>query len=341
MPLEYDVIIVGAGPVGLFAVFACGMVGLRVSLLDALPHTGGQCTALYPEKPIYDIPGYPQVLAGDLVNHLVKQMAPFKPDIFLNTPIGTLEGDAHQGWKVDTSQGKIKGRVLFLCTGPGAFSPKRPTIPGIQDFEGQSVLYRVDNPSGFSGKHVVITGGGDSAVDWSLLLCEYGAKVCLVHRRDRFRAQEASLVRLQDYLSTGKITLFTPYQVSGLEGENGWLHHVLVQHSSKETGKEIEWIRCDILLPCFGLEIQKSPFTDWGLSIDSGMLVTNPTTAQTSVTGIYAAGDCVTYPQKLKLIMTGFSEAVQGAHHLRKTHFAQRVYRFEHSTSLGVPNLCT
>ncbi|PPE04278.1 Ferredoxin--NADP reductase [Holospora curviuscula] len=324
----------GAGPVGLFTVFACGMVGLRVCVLDALHHIGGQCSALYPKKPIYDIPGYPSILAGELVESLARQMSPFKPDIFLNTPTGRLEQSVH-GWHMYTPQGTLNGRVIFLCTGPGAFTPKRPSIPGIQEFEPENVLYRIDDPSKFFGKHVVIAGGGDSAVDWSLLLCEQGAHVSLVHRRDTFRAQESSLIRLQNYLTTGKIKLFTPYQVMELKGMKGYLDKVRLQNDTRNS----QWIPCDILVPCFGLEVQKSPFESWGIAMEAGMIITQPTTSQTSNSSIYAAGDCVTYPEKLKLIMTGFTEAVQGAHHLRRTHFSERTYRFEHSTSVGVPNM--
>ncbi|ETZ05136.1 MULTISPECIES: NAD(P)/FAD-dependent oxidoreductase [Holospora] len=333
-PFHYDVIIIGAGPVGLFSVFACGMVGLRVGLFDALSALGGQCSALYAKKPIYDIPGHPSLLAGELIDRLIKQMAPFNPGIFLQTPISTLEKDLEKGWSVTTSCEKIKGRVILICTGAGAFTPKRPAIPFIENFEHQNVLYCVDHPDRFSGKRVVIAGGGDSAVDWSLLLSQKGAQVFLVHRRNKFRAQEASLARLDSYISEGKIKLFAPCQVIGLEGNNGKLQKIHLQHAFDQT----QWVDCDFFIPCFGLEIQKSPFETWGIQLNSGMIVTCPSTGQTSVSGIYAAGDCVTYPEKLKLIMTGFSEAMQAAHHLRKTHFSERSYRFEHSTSTGVPS---
>ncbi|ETZ06809.1 ferredoxin--NADP reductase [Holospora obtusa F1] len=333
--LHYDVVVLGAGPVGLFSVFACGMVGLRVGIFDALPHIGGQCSALYAEKPIYDIPGHSALSAKELIERLSEQIAPFNPSIFLKTPISTLEKNSEHEWTVFTPCTQIKCRTILLCTGAGAFTPKRPSIPFIQDFEQKSVFYRVENLSQFSGKKVMIAGGGDSAVDWSLLLCQEAAEVLLVHRRTSFRAHDASLEKLHTCIAQEKIKLFAPCQIIGLKGENGHLHQVHLHYSSGKT----HWVDCDMLLPCFGLEIQKSPFESWGVQLSSGLIVTSSTTGETSVPGIYAAGDCVTYPEKLKLIMTGFSEAVQAAHHLRKTHFSERSYRFEHSTSGGIPRI--
>ena len=332
MHTNYDVIIIGAGPVGLFGAFACGMVGLRACLVDALPQVGGQCSALYAAKPIYDIPAYSSILAGTLIQNLQEQMAPFKPDVYLNAAAVNLEKDDAK-WVLDIAPHTVTGRAILLCTGAGAFTPKRPAIPNIESFEACSVLYTVDEPQMFSGKRVVIAGGGDSAVDWSLLLCDHGAEVCLVHRRSTFRAQEASLSLLQEQLKSGKVRLFAPCQVSALEGDNSQLRRIQLH----KGGQEYDWISCDVLLPCFGLETQKSPFEAWGIELKSGLIVTNPTTGETSVPGIYAAGDCVSYPEKLKLIMTGFAEVSQAAHHIRKHCFTERVYKFEHSTSLGVP----
>lgn len=332
MILDYDVVVLGAGPVGLFSVFACGMVGLRVGMVDALPEVGGQCSALYASKPIYDIPGHPSILAGTLIDCLKRQIEPFKPEIFLDAPVCDIKNE-NGIWHVHRHDVILTGRAILICTGAGAFAPKRPSIPNIEYFEHTSVVYRVDNPKHFAGKRVVIVGGGDSAVDWSLLLCEHDAKVSLVHRRDVFRAQESSLALLKSHLDSGKIKLFAPCQVTSLDGSNCQLARIELQHATQGNS----WIECDILLPCFGLETQKSPFESWGLSVKAGLVVTTPTTGESSVFGIYAAGDCVSYPEKLKLIMTGFSEVTQAAHHIRKTHFSERVYRFEHSTSLGVP----
>lgn len=333
MSTHYDVIIIGAGPVGLFGAFACGMVGLKTCLIDALSQVGGQCSALYASKPIYDIPAYPSILAGTLIQKLEEQIKPFNPDIYLNTSAAQLLREEAL-WTLCIPPHEVTARAILLCTGAGAFTPKRPAIPNIQAFEEQSVLYRVDDPQAFRGKRVVIAGGGDSAVDWSLLLCDQGAEVFLVHRRDTFRAQEASLSLLHAHLQSGKIRLFAPCQVSGLDGSNGQLTRVQLQ----KNPQEFFWVDCDVLLPCFGLETQKSPFESWGVTLKSGMIVTNPVTGETSVPGIYAAGDCVSYPEKLKLIMTGFAEVSQAAHHIRKHCFSERVYKFEHSTSIGVPS---
>jgi thioredoxin reductase (NADPH) len=268
-----------------------------------------------------------------LIQKLEAQIKPFNPDVYLNVSAVQLVRE-EASWILDIAPHALSARAILLCTGAGAFTPKRPAIPNIQDFEENSVLYRVDDPKAFRGKRVMIAGGGDSAVDWSLLLCNEGAEVCLVHRRDTFRAQEASLSLLQAHLRSGKIRLFAPCQVSGLDGSNGQLSRIQLQTG----GQELSWVQCDVLLPCFGLETQKSPFESWGITLKSGMIMTNPVTGETSVPGIYAAGDCVSYPEKLKLIMTGFSEVSQAAHHIRKHCFAERVYKFEHSTSLGVPS---
>src|SRR6185369_1964670 len=328
-----DVVIIGAGPVGLFAVFECGMVKLNCHVVDALDQVGGQCTALYPEKPIYDIPGHPRIDAAVLVEQLKAQAEPFKPVYHLNQQVEGL-AKTDSGWQVTTSIGTvIDCKAVIVAAGVGAFGPNRPPLAGIEAFEGTSVLYYVKQREALRGKRVVIAGGGDSAVDWALLLADIAARVSVVHRRPKFRAAPENAERLRQLGESGALDLVIPFQLSGLEGNGKQLSAVLVENLDG-TKRRLE---ADVLLPFFGLAMNLGPIADWGLNLDQNRIVVDPATAATSVPGIYAIGDISHYPGKLKLILSGFSEAAMAAHAIHPIVHPGEVLHFEYSTTKGVP----
>ena len=332
---QTDVVIVGAGPVGLFAVFECGMVRLKCHVVDVLDDIGGQCTTLYPEKPIYDIPGFPKVDAAELIVRLRAQAAPFKPVYHLGEQVQALEPQTGGFWRLTTSKGTtIQARAVIVAAGVGAFGPNRPPLEGIEAYEGTSVFYYVTQRETFRGKKVVIAGGGDSAVDWALSLSEIAAKVSVVHRRDKFRAAPESEARLKALVQAGKIDLVVPYQLQGLEGAGGELTSVIV--SSLDGGtKRIE---ADRLLPFFGLSMSLGPIAEWGLALERGQLAVEATTLATSKPGIFGVGDVVAYPGKLKLILTGFAEAAIAARSAYALIHPETPLHFEYSTTAGVPD---
>jgi thioredoxin reductase (NADPH) len=331
---ETDVAIVGAGPVGLFAVFECGMLRMRCHVVDTLPAPGGQCSALYPEKPIYDIPGYPEIEAQTLIDRLAAQAAPFQPTYHLGQQVVRLEQFEGVGFALGTSAGvTIRAKAVILAAGAGAFGPNRPPLAGIERYEGTSVFYLVGRRDAFAGKRVVIAGGGDSAVDWALSLAMVAAKVMVVHRRPKFRAAPESAAKLQALADDGVIDLVVPYQLEALEGEDGRLSAVIVA----DLDGGIRRLEADILLPFFGLSMELGPIADWGLALDRRHVVVEPATAATSVPGIFAIGDIVTYPGKLKLILSGFAEAAQAAHAAFPLVHPGAALHFEYSTSKGVP----
>lgn len=331
---QTDVAIIGAGPVGLFAVFQCGMLGLKTHVFDALDMVGGQCSALYPEKPIYDIPGYPKVMAADLIGALEAQARPFQPEWHLGRPVTHLQRLEDGRWHLKNSQGdEVTCGAVLIAAGVGAFGPHRPPLEGLESFEGQSVFYYVKERAFFQGKRVVIAGGGDSAVDWALSLSEVASHVSVVHRRSKFRAAPASEAQLQDYARQGRIQLVIPYQLKGLEGQDGQLERVIVEDLEGGT----KALRADVLLPFFGLAMTLGPIAEWGLALERQQILVAPQHQTTSLPGIYAAGDICTYPGKLKLILCGFSEVAMAAHHIRSYLHPDRVWHFEYSTTQGVP----
>lgn len=329
-----DVVIVGAGPVGLFAVFQCGMLGLKVHVVETLSDLGGQCTALYPEKPIYDIPGFPEVQAADLIARLEAQARPFDPVYHLGVAAQDLSPEG-AGWRVGLSDGQtlVCGAVL-LAAGAGAFGPNRPPLEGIEACEGRSVFYMVRRRQDFAGKRLVIAGGGDSAVDWAIALSDVAARVALVHRRDKFRAAPESLARLQALAQSGKIDLLTPFQLQGLEAENGALHAVRIVSMEGEA----RTLQADVLLPFYGLATALGPLEGWGLNTQGGRVVVDPRTGVTSRDGVFAAGDIAVYPGKLKLILTGFAEVAQAAHAIWARLNPGAEMHMEYSTTRGVPS---
>ena len=332
---QTDVVIVGAGPVGLFAVFECGMVRLNCHVVDVLGDAGGQCTALYPEKPIYDIPGFPRIEAAELIVRLKAQAAPFRPVYHLGEQVQALDALSGGFWRVTTSKGTVlQARVVIIAAGVGAFGPNRPPLDGIEAYEGKSVFYYVTQRETFRGKRVVIAGGGDTAVDWAISLAEVASRVSVIHRRDKFRAAPESEARLKALAKTGKVDLVVPYQLHGLEGSDGQLKAVTVS----TLDGVLKRIEADMLLPFFGLSMSLGPIADWSLALEHNQIAVEPSTAATNKPGIFAIGDVVTYPGKLKLILTGFSEAAIAARSAYALVHPETPLHFEYSTTAGVPD---
>ncbi len=336
-PHATDVAIIGAGPVGLFAVFECGMLGMRCHVIDALPEIGGQCRALYPEKPIYDIPAWPVISGGELIDKLAAQMAPFNPVTHLGEQVSALE-ETNAGWRLKTSSGvEINARAVVIAAGVGAFGPKRPPLDGLDICEAQGpglgVKYSVGRIEDFRGKRVVIGGGGDSAVDWANVLADVAASVALVHRRGKFRAQPESVRRLHELASAGRVDLVTPYQLAGLDVSNGRLAAVRVADLDG-NGKTLA---ADVLLPFYGLAQELGPILDWRLGMGQDGITVDPRTMSTDRSGIFAVGDVADYPGKLKLILSGFAESAAAAHAAHGIVFPEKALHFEYSTTKGVP----
>jgi thioredoxin reductase (NADPH) len=332
---QTDVVIVGAGPVGLFAVFECGMVQLNCHVIDVLDDAGGQCTALYPEKPIYDIPGFPRIEAAELIVRLKAQAAPFRPVYHLGEQVQALEALTGGFWRVTTSKGTVvQARAVIVAAGVGAFGPNRPPLPGIEAYEGKSVFYYVTQRETFRGKRVVIAGGGDTAVDWAIYLADVASRVSVIHRRDKFRAAPESEARLKALAKAGKVDLVVPYQLQGLEGSGGQLKTVIAA-TLDGTPKRID---ADMLLPFFGLSMSLGPIADWDLALARNQIAVEPSTVATSKPGIFAIGDVVTYPGKLKLILTGFAEAAIAARSAYGLVHPETPLHFEYSTTSGVPD---
>ena len=332
---QTDVVIIGAGPVGLFTVFECGMVRLNCHVVDVLEDAGGQCTALYPEKPIYDIPGFPRIEAAELVVRLKAQAAAFRPVYHLGEQVQALEALTGGFWRVTTSKGTVlQARAVIIAAGVGAFGPNRPPLEGIEAYEGKSVFYYVTQRETFRGKRVVIAGGGDTAVDWAISLSDVASRVSVIHRRDRFRAAPESEARLKALAKAGKVDLVVPYQLQGLEGNDGQLTAVIAATLDGAARR----IDADVLLPFFGLSMSLGPIADWGLALERNQIAVEPSTAATSKSGIFAVGDVVTYPGKLKLILTGFAEAAIAARSAYALIRPETPLHFEYSTTSGVPD---
>jgi thioredoxin reductase (NADPH) len=332
--LETDVAIIGAGPVGLFAAFECGMLSMSSVLIDALPEVGGQCTALYPEKPIYDIPAIPRIAAGALINQLEEQIAPFKIPRLLGRRVVSLKGSKGD-FTVGTNRGdEVRCKAVVIAAGAGAFGPNRPPIEGLDHFESSGcVQYLVKQRDDYRGRRVVIAGGGDSAVDWALSLKDVADKVFVVHRRAKFRAAPETSAQLASAHERGEIELVTPYQLHALHGLDGSLESVEVTALNGERRR----LDADRLLPFYGLSMDLGPLAAWGLDLERGHLAITPATCETSVPGVFAIGDVVTYPGKLKLILQGFSEAAMASQAIYSVVNPDRALHFEHSTNTGVP----
>lgn len=334
-PMEADVAVIGAGPVGLFSVFQCGMLGMRCAVIDALPDIGGQCTALYPEKPIFDIAGFPRVEAASLIAQLEQQAAPFAPAYHLHQQVTDLTRTADERWLLTTSRGtRLLVKTVFIAAGAGAFGPNRPPLDGIEAYEGQSVFYAVRRREDFAGRRIVIAGGGDSAVDWALSLQGVAARVIVVHRRDKFRAMPEPVNQLRKLAAEDRLDLVTPYQLHALEGDGSRLSAVVLRSLDGEQ----KTVPADVLLPFFGLSTDLGPIRDWDLALERQHIAVDPASCQTSQPGIFAIGDVATYPGKLKLIVNGFGEAATAAHAAYARVFPGQALHFEYSTNKGVPD---
>lgn len=329
-----DVVIIGAGPVGLFAVFECGMLKMQCHVVDALDMLGGQCTALYPEKPIYDIPAHPSIEGGELIEKLAEQAAPFNPIYHLGQQVTGLTRTDDGLWRVETSTGTvIDATAVIVAAGCGAFGPNRPPLADLELYEGKSVFYMVRRRQDFAGKRVVIAGGGDSAIDWTLSLADIAERVYVVHRRAKFRAAPESVARMDALVAEGKVEMVVPCQLHSLVGENGVMTAVRV---ADMDGNEKD-LPADALLAFFGLSMNLGPISDWGLDLDSSRISVSLPGCATSAPGVFAIGDIATYPGKLKLILCGFAEAAQAAHAIHPLVRPGEALHFEYSTSKGVP----
>lgn len=329
-----DVAIIGAGPVGLFAVFELGMLKMKSVVIDTLPAVGGQCTALYPEKPIYDIPGFPSVDAADLIANLEAQAAPFSPQYVLGEQVVTCSQNAEKNWELTTNKGThITAKAVVIAAGCGAFGPNRPPLAGLEQYEGTSVHYMVARREDFRDQTLVIAGGGDSAVDWAVSLAEVAKKIYVVHRRDKFRAMPESVEKMQALAASGVVEMVIPYQLEGLEGDGSKLSGVVV----KQMDGTVRTLEADHLLAFFGLSMELGPLATWGLNLDVHHITVTAGTSATSADGVFAIGDIATYPHKLKLILCGFAEAAQAAHAIYKRVYPDVALHFEYSTSKGVP----
>jgi thioredoxin reductase (NADPH) len=329
--IKTDIIIIGAGPVGLFAVFEAGLMKLRCHLIDAIPQAGGQLSEIYPKKPIYDIPGYPSVLAGELVDKLMEQAAPFKPGFTLGERANSVEKQADGSYIVTTSKGtQHHAPVVMIAGGLGSFEPRKPLISNIGDFEEKGVRYIVKDPDQFEGKDMVISGGGDSALDWAIYFAERGGFVHLVHRSDRYRAHKDSVSRAQELATAGKMKLHTFAEVKELNGESN-LASVVIHNKEGNTT-----VSTNLWFPLFGLSPKLGPIADWGLEIEKNAIVVDTFDYQTNRAGIFAIGDVNTYPGKLKLILCGFHEATLAVQTAYKIINPNKKFTLKYTTVQGV-----
>lgn len=330
--IETDILIIGAGPTGLFMVFEAGLLKMRCHIIDALPQPGGQLAELYPKKPIFDIPGYPSVGAGELVDNLMEQIKQFEPGFTLNEVAETIEKLEDGTFIVTTNRGtKHHAKAVAIAAGLGSFEPRKPELPNIADFEEKGVEYFVRNPELFRDKRIVIAGGGDSALDWTIYLADVASEVTLVHRRNEFRGALDSVEKVQELKKLGKINLITPAEVVEIQGGER-LESVVLE----KEGEKIK-IDTDYLIPLFGLTPKLGPIANWGLEIEKNAIkVNNALDYQTNIEGIYAVGDINTYPGKLKLILCGFHEATLACQSIYQRVNPGKKYILKYTTVSGI-----
>lgn len=329
--IHTDMLIIGAGPVGLFTVFEAGLLKIRCHLMDILPQIGGQLTEIYPKKPIYDIPGYPSVLAGELVENLRLQIEPFQPGYTLGERAESIEKLPEGGFLVTGDEGTIiETKVIAIAGGLGCFEPRKPPIEGIEAFENRGVDYFVRHPDKYTGKNVVISGGGDSALDWTIELARLGAKVTLVHRRNDFRGAPDSVDKVYALVQKGSVQLLTESNVTGLVG-NEKLTSVLIDRKG-----EIVPVETDYFIPLFGLTPKLGPIADWGLALQKNAIEVDPLNCSTNIPGIFAIGDINTYPGKLKLILCGFHEATMMCQEAFHYVYPDQKLSFKYTTVTGI-----
>ena len=329
--IQTDILIIGAGPVGLFTVFEAGLLKMRCHLIDALGQAGGQLTEIYPKKPIYDIPGYPSILAGDLVDRLMEQIAPFKPGFTLGERAEILEQLENGHFRLTTNKGTVhEAPVVAIAGGLGCFEPRKPPLENLEKFEDHGVEYIIRDPEMYRGKKVVIAGGGDSALDWTIYLSDLAEQVTLLHRRKEFRGAPDSVEKVLELAHEGKVKLLTDAQAVGLEG-NGVLTGVVIDQAGNQVVQPT-----DHFIPLFGLSPKLGPIGEWQLQIDKNAIEVNTFDYSTAIPGIYAIGDINTYPGKLKLILCGFHEATLMCQSAFKRVYPDRKISFKYTTVNGV-----
>jgi thioredoxin reductase (NADPH) len=327
--IKTDVLIIGAGPCGLFAVFELGLLDMKTHLVDILDKIGGQCAELYPEKPIYDIPGISMVTGQGITDALVEQIKPFHPTFHLNEMVETIEKIGDPLFRVKTDAGKeFEAKVVVISAGGGSFQPKRPPVPGIEAYEGTSVFYAVRKMEQFRDKSILIVGGGDSALDWTLNLHPVAKRITLLHRRDDFRAAPHSVEQMRKLVADGKMDLKIG-QVTGLEGANGQLAGAHMKGNDNAVSK----VDCDTMLPFFGLTMKLGPVANWGVALDNNLIPVDTAAFETNIPGIFAIGDINTYPGKLKLILSGFHEGALMAQKAHRYVFPDKRLVFQYTTS--------
>lgn len=332
--INTDIAIIGAGPVGLFTVFECGLLKMRCHLIDYLPKAGGQLSEIYPKKPIYDIPGYPIVMAQDLVDNLLEQAKPFHPTFTFGERVEKLEKKGEQDFILETNLGtKVHAKVLVIAGGLGCFEPRKPEVSGLEKYEnGKGVNYMILDPETYRGKEMIIAGGGDSALDWTIFLADVAKKVTLVHRSESFRGAPDSVNKVMELSRNGKIDLILNSTLTALSGE-GHLESVTVSNIKSKEGRTI---KTDYLIPLFGLSPKLGPIEEWGLNIDKNAIEVNTEDYSTNIPGIYAIGDINTYKNKLKLILCGFHEAALMSHSAYKYMNPGVKYTMKYTTVNGV-----
>jgi thioredoxin reductase (NADPH) len=327
-PIETDAVIIGAGPVGLFAVFELGLLDIKAHVIDILDKPGGQCAELYPEKPIYDIPGLPIVTGQELTDRLLTQIKPFGAALHLGQRVDALQRTSDSRFRLTTDMGnQFLTKVVIVAAGGGSFTPKRPPLAGIEAFEGKSVFYAVRRMDDFRGKDVLIVGGGDSALDWTLSLQPVANRLTLLHRRDEFRGAPNSVEKMRALVAEKKMDLRIG-QVTTLHADDGALSGATIRTKEGE-----ERLACNRLLPFFGLTMKLGPVADWGLNLNENHIVVDTEKFETSEPGIFAIGDINTYPGKLKLILSGFHEAALMSHAAHHIVYPGKKLMFQYTTS--------
>jgi thioredoxin reductase (NADPH) len=327
--IKTDALIIGAGPCGLFAVFELGLLDIKAHLVDILDKIGGQCAELYPEKPIYDIPGIPMVTGQGLTDSLMEQIKPFGPTFHLNEMIETIEKIGDPLFRVTTDAGQVfETKVVIISAGGGSFQPKRPPVPGIEAYEGKSVHYAVRKMETFRDKDILIVGGGDSALDWTLNLQPIARSMTLLHRRDDFRAAPHSVEQMRALVKAGKMQMKLG-QVTSLEGADGQLSAAVVKGNDNTTFK----VNCNCMLPFFGLTMKLGPVANWGVKLENNLIPVETSAFETNVPGIFAIGDINTYPGKLKLILSGFHEGALMSQKAHRYIYPDKRLVFEYTTS--------
>lgn len=330
--INTDICIIGAGPVGLFSVFEAGLLKMRCHLIDALPQVGGQLSEIYPHKPIYDIPGFPTIKAQELIDNQMEQIAPFHPTFTLGERVERVEKLEDGTFEVESNEGTIiRSKVVVIAGGLGSFEPRKPAVAGLEEFEGKGVSYMVKDPEAYRNKKVVLAGGGDSALDWTIFLADIAQEVTLIHRSDSFRGAPDSAEKVFNLASQGKIRLLLQSNLSSVHG-NGTIQKVgVIDKSKTET-----FIEADSLIPLFGLSPKLGPIAEWGLNIDKSAIEVNTFDYSTNIDGIFAIGDINTYPGKLKLILCGYHEAALMAQSAFKYVFPDQKLSFKYTTVNGI-----